>query len=154
MSDTLDLEIVNKFTGEVFTVTVNPYNMDSLVLALLQVQNQRKELDKLETDLKDIIEKDHLSTNDYRPVGSNVGYEARWYQSTRKIYDPTIVVNHLDIDMLLSKKVLTVANTHLEKLMAEMVRDKALPTTDSRAILDSIITKESKPYVKLEKIKK
>ena len=150
--DTLKLDVVNKFTGEVFTVEVDPYNLDSLVAALLQVQEQRKALDNLEADIKAILESDHLAKNDYRPLASSFGFDVKYIQSSTKTYDTTTVWNHLDHDLLLSRSALVVSNTNLEKLMAELVRRGELATEDSRAILDSVQTKGRKPYVKLEKI--
>jgi hypothetical protein len=152
MSESLTLKVTNTFTGEIFTVEVEPYKLDSLVAALLQVQKQRKALDQLEFDLKKIIEEDHLAKNDYRPLASSFGYDVRYIQSATKSYDPTIVWNHLDHDLLLSSKALTVSNTNLEKLMAELVRKNELPVEDSQAILGCVETKQRKPYVKLEKI--
>jgi hypothetical protein len=154
MSDLLKLEVANKFTGEVFTVEVDPYKLDSLVSALLQVQQQRKALDDLESDLKGILEEDHLAKNDYRPLASSLGYDVRYIQSATKIYDPTIVWSHMDHDMLLSTGALAVSNTKLEKLMADLVRKNELPTEDSQAIMGSVETKQRKPYVKLEKVGK
>jgi hypothetical protein len=154
MSDTLDIEVVNKFTGEVFTVEVDPYKLDSLVGALLQVQEQRKALDKLETDLKGIIESDHLAPNDYRPLSSNLGWDVQYIQSSTRVYDATVVFNHMDHDLLLSKGALAVSNAKLEKLMADLVRHNALSHEDSLAILSSVQTKSKKPYVKLQEVKK
>jgi hypothetical protein len=150
----LTINVVNKFTGEVFTVSVDPYKLDSLVGALVQVQEQRKALDDLEGDLKSILEKDHLAANDYRPLSSSLGYDVRYIQSSTKTYDPTIVWNHLDHDLLLTSGALGVSNTKLEQLMESLVRDNALPIEDSRAIMDSATTKARKPYVKLEKVGK
>jgi hypothetical protein len=154
MSDTLKLEVTNTFTGEVFTVEVDPYKLDSLVAALLQVQKQRKALDSLEADLKGILEEDHLAKNDYRPLASSFGYDVRYIESATKIYDAEVVFSHLDPDMLLSSGALAVSNTKLEKLMADLVRKNELPSEDSQAILGSVQTKQRKPYVKLEKISK
>ncbi|MDE2106728.1 MAG: hypothetical protein KGL39_56455 [Patescibacteria group bacterium] len=152
-SELLKIEVVNKFTGEVFTVEVDPYKLDSLVGALLQVQEQRKALDDLEADLKGILERDHLANNDYRPLASSLGYDVKYIESTTKVYDQTVVWNHLDHDMLLSSGALSVSNSKLEKLMADLVRKNELPSEDSRAILDSVATKARKPYVKLERVK-
>jgi len=152
MAETLNLEIVNKFTGETFTVEVDPYRLDSLVGALLQVQEQRKALDSLEADLKKILETDHLEQNDYRPLASSLGYDVKYIQSATKTYDQTVVWNHLDHDMLLSSGALSVSNAKLEKLMAELVRKNELATEDSKAIMDSVKTNQRKPYVKLEKV--
>lgn len=152
MSDLLTLEVTNTFTGEVFTVEVDPYKLDSLVAALLQVQKQRKALDILEADLKGILEKDHLEKNDYRPLASSFGYDVKYIQGQRKSYDSTIVWNHLDHDMLFSNGVLAVSNSKLEELMSDLVRKNELPSEDSRAILDSVTTKAIKPYIKLEKV--
>ena len=148
----LKIEVANKFTGEVFTVEVDPYKLDSLVAALLQVQAQRKVLDDLEFDLKNILEKNHLAKNDYRPLASSLGYDVRYIESATKVYDQTVVWNHLDHDLLLSKGVLAVSNAKLEALMADLVRKNELTSEDSRAILDSVQTKQRKPYVKLEKV--
>lgn len=150
-NETLKLEVVNKFTGEVFTVEVDPYKLDSLVGALLQVQQQHKALDDLESDLKAILESDHLANNDYRPLASSLGYDVKYIQSATKTYDASVVISHIDVDLLLTKGALAVSNSKLEKLMADLVRKNELPTEDSRAILDSVSTKARKPYVKLEK---
>jgi hypothetical protein len=152
MSDTLSIEVTNKFTGEIFTVEVDPYKLDSLVEALVQVQEQRKALDKLEFDLKNILEEDHLAKNEYRPLASSLGYDVRYIQSATKVYDAEVVYSHLDPDMLLTSGVLAVSNTKLEKLMADLVRKNQLPQEDSNAILGSVQTKQRKPYVKLEKV--
>lgn len=151
--NTLSLEVVNKFTGEIFTVDVNPYNLNSLVGALIQIQEQRKALDKLESDLKSIIETDHLAKNDYRPLETALGVEVKYIESANKVYDATVVSSHLDLDLLLSKGALAVSNSKLEKLMADLVRKNELPSEDSRAILDSVTLKPKKPYVKLEKVR-
>lgn len=152
MSELLTLEVTNTFTGEVFTVEVDPYKLDSLVEALLQVQKQRKALDELEADLKGILEKDHLAKNDYRPLATTLGYDVRYIQAIKKTYDPTVVWNHLDHDLLLTSGSLAVANGKLEKLMADLVRKNELPVEDSQAIIAAVETKASKPYVKLEKV--
>jgi pyocin large subunit-like protein len=149
----LKIEVINKFTGEIFTVEVNPYKLDSLVGALVQVQQQRKALDELEQDLKAILEEDHLAKNDYRPLTTSLGYEVKYVQGTRKTYDTTTVISHIDIDMLLSKKALAVSTGNLEKLMAELVKKNQLPSEDSRAILDSVTVVGIKPSVRLEKVK-
>lgn len=154
MNETLKIEVINKFTGEVFTVEVDPYKLDSLVGALVQVQEQRKALDSLEKDLKGILETDHLAKNDYRPLASSLGFDVRYIQATTKTYDPTVVYSHMDPDLLLTTGALSVSNSKLEKLMADLVRKNALPSEDSRAILDSVAVKSSKPYVKLEKVGK
>jgi len=154
MSDLLKLEVANKFTGEIFTVEVDPYKLDSLVEALIQVQKQRKALDELEFDLKNILEEDHLAKNDYRPLASSLGYDVRYIQSATKVYNAEVVFSHLDPDMLLTSGALAVSNTKLESLMADLVRKNELPSEDSQAILNSVQTKQRKPYVKLEKVSK
>lgn len=149
MSDLLNLDIVNKFTGEVFSIEVDPYNLDSLIEALMQVQEQRKALDELEADLKGIIEEDHLKPNDYRPVSSNLGFDVMYFQPSRKVYDASTVYSHIDPDLLLSKGALAVSNSKLEKLMADLVRKNELKSEDSKAILNSVQLMQTKPYVRL-----
>ena len=149
MSDLLKLDITNKFTGEIFSIEVDPYKLDSLIEALVQVQEQRKALDELEADLKGIIEEDHLKPNDYRPVSSNLGFDVMYFQPSRKVYDAAAVYSHIDPDLLLSKGALAVSNSKLEKLMADLVRKNELKSEDSKAILNSVQLTQTKPYVKL-----
>lgn len=153
MSDTVDFEVINKFTGEVFTVSVDSNKLDSLVGALLQVQEQRKALDELESFLKEILAEDHLAKNDYQPIASSLGYDVKYVQGGRKNYDASVVVSHMDLDLLISKGALVVSNAKLEGLMADLVRKQEFAHEDSRAILDSVVVKQTKPYVKLEKAK-
>lgn len=151
-AETITIESVNEFTGEIYDFKVEPKNTDNITAALLAVQKQRKSLDDMEAQLKGLLE-EHLAKNDYRPIRTKLGYDIRYVQSTTRTYDPTVVWNHLGHDLLMSRGVISIANGKLETLMADLVKENGLAPEDSRAILDSVTVGTKKPYVVLERKK-
>ena len=151
-ANTLTLKAINKLTGEIFEVDINPYDPESTAQCLLNIKAMAKELDNLERDVKQVAE-DYMAENDFKPVDlTSVPYRWVYKAAQRKTYNPHVVMAHLDQDMLFTAGAITVANGALEKLMAELVRRNELPTEDSQAILGSVELKGTKPYVMLEKV--
>ncbi len=54
--ETITLKAINKLTGEIFEVEVNPYDPESTAQCLLNIKEMAKELEKLEKDVKAVAE--------------------------------------------------------------------------------------------------
>lgn len=152
MNDTVELKATNTITGEIFSTEVNPYDPESLGSCLLDIQAMKKNLEKLEADVKDIA-MEYLNVNNLKRVPLKMGYDWLIVSGARKAYNPAVVLSEIDQDLLISKGAVSVVTGKLESLMADLVRENALPSEASRSILDSVELTPIKPYVKLEKVK-
>lgn len=152
MSDKVELKTINKITGEIFTTEVNPYDPDSLGECLIDIQSTKKNLEKLEADVKSIMF-EYMQSNGLRTYAMKNGYDWRLIEGQRKNYSVTAVLNNIDQDMLISTGALSVSSGKLEKLMADMIREGSIDANANAEILESIEMTPIKPHVKLEKVK-
>lgn len=159
-AETITLKAVNKLTGEIFEVEINPYDPESMADCLLNIKEMAKELEKLEKDVK-ACATDYMKQNDFKPVElKNHPYRWVYRAAQRKTYNAHTVMQHIDQDLLFTSGALGIATGKLEELMKLMLTEAAdLPAAtydavkeDIKAINESVELTSTKPYVMLEKV--
>lgn len=151
--DLIELKTTNTITGEIFTTQVDPYEPNSLGNCLLDIQAMKKNLEKLEAEVKAIV-MDYMERENTKVVPLSNGYDWRLVSGQRKAYNPSVVLANIDQDLLVSTGAVSVVAGKLESLMADLVRENGITPEVSHNILDSIEYSAIKPYVKLEKVKR